>query len=90
MFFLNVAFITGGIYRQIITNIWLKSALASIFIQELGYKLVLTIISHDAREDMDMSEMEKNNKHLVERIYIIPRKKSNPRLPYTTENNPLQ
>lgn len=78
----------GGIYRQIITNIWLKSALASIFIQELGYKLVLTIISHDAREDIDMSEMEKNNKHLVERI--IPRKKSNPRLPNTTENNPLQ
>lgn len=78
----------GGIYRQIITNIWSKSALASIFIQELGYKLVLTIISHDAREDMDMSEMEKNNKHLVERI--IPRKKSNPRLPYTTENTPLQ
>lgn len=67
----------GGIYRQIITNIWLKSALASIFIQELGYKLVLTIISHDAREDMDMSEMEKNNKHLVE--IVIPRKKSNPR-----------
>lgn len=63
----------GGIYRQIITNIWLKSALASIFIQELGYKLVLTIISHDAREDMDMSEMEKNNKHLVE--IVIPRKK---------------
>lgn len=78
----------GGIYRQIITNIWLKSALASIFIQELGYKLVLTIISHDAREDMDMSEMEKNNKHLVE--IVIPRKKWNPRLPYTTENNPLQ
>lgn len=78
----------GGIYRQIITNIWLKSALASIFIQELGYKLVLTIISHDAREDIDMSEVEKNNKHLVERI--IPRKKSNPWLPYTTENNPLQ
>lgn len=70
----------GGIYRQIITNIWLKSALASIFIQELGYKLVLTIISHDAREDMDMSEMEKNNKHLVERIIrtqqkIIPSNK---------------
>lgn len=62
----------GGIYRQIITNIWLKSALASIFIQELGYKLVLTIISHDAKEDMDMSEMEKNNKHLVERIIPSP------------------